>query len=216
MERLQRIFSSVGGGAGAAGPQGDTPQVDTSEQVYISSLALLKMLKHGARLAGATRLSRAARLSQRPKTQTPFALCPGRAGVPMEVMGLMLGEFVDDYTVKVVDVFAMPQARATAARSVWTRAVAVNSLRCAASRPLRLPPARPQRSAVSVALHAALSYAAVRLARCSVACPRLGLLFALRSRCGLVRAERHGRVCGGCGSGVPDQDAGHAEADGPP
>ena len=33
----------------------------------------------------------------------------GRAGVPMEVMGLMLGEFVDDYTVKVVDVFAMPQ-----------------------------------------------------------------------------------------------------------
>jgi len=28
----------------------------------------------------------------------------------MEVMGLMLGEFVDDYTVKVVDVFAMPQA----------------------------------------------------------------------------------------------------------
>jgi len=52
MERLQRIFSSVGGGAGAgAGPQGDTPQVDTSEQVYISSLALLKMLKHGARRA---------------------------------------------------------------------------------------------------------------------------------------------------------------------
>ena len=26
------------------------------------------------------------------------------AGVPMEVMGLMLGEFVDDYTVRVVDV----------------------------------------------------------------------------------------------------------------
>ncbi|KAL5383017.1 multicatalytic endopeptidase [Paraphaeosphaeria minitans] len=34
----------------------------------------------------------------------------GRAGVPMEVMGLMLGEFVDDYTVRVVDVFAMPQS----------------------------------------------------------------------------------------------------------
>lgn len=48
-------------------------------KVYISSLALLKMLKHG------------------------------RAGVPMEVMGLMLGEFVDDYTVRVIDVFAMPQ-----------------------------------------------------------------------------------------------------------
>jgi len=62
------------------GPTGDTPVVDTSEMVYISSLALLKMLKHG------------------------------RAGVPMEVMGLMLGEFVDDYTVRVVDVFAMPQS----------------------------------------------------------------------------------------------------------
>merc|ERR1712159_212612 len=61
-------------------PGTDTPQVDTGEQIYISSLALLKMLKHG------------------------------RAGVPMEVMGLMLGEYVDEYTVKVVDVFAMPQS----------------------------------------------------------------------------------------------------------
>eukprot|EP00121_Abeoforma_whisleri_P004021 Awhi_evm1s3630 len=58
----------------------DPPTVDTAEMVYISSLALLKMLKHG------------------------------RAGVPMEVMGLMLGEFVDEYTVRVVDVFAMPQS----------------------------------------------------------------------------------------------------------
>ncbi|KAL7074302.1 hypothetical protein ACQ4LE_006237 [Meloidogyne hapla] len=58
----------------------DSNQVDTSETVYISSLALLKMLKHG------------------------------RAGVPMEVMGLMLGEFVDDYTIDVIDVFAMPQS----------------------------------------------------------------------------------------------------------
>jgi 26S proteasome regulatory subunit N11 len=33
-----------------------------------------------------------------------------RAGVPMEVMGLMLGEFVDEYTISVVDVFAMPQS----------------------------------------------------------------------------------------------------------
>merc|ERR1712050_756675 len=61
-------------------PDQDSATVDTAEQVYISSLALLKMLKHG------------------------------RAGVPMEVMGLMLGEFVDDYTVRVVDVFAMPQS----------------------------------------------------------------------------------------------------------
>lgn len=81
MERLQRIFSGVSGGAGGAGgPHPDSPLVDSSEQVYISSLALLKMLKHG------------------------------RAGVPMEVMGLMLGEFVDEYTVRVVDVFAMPQS----------------------------------------------------------------------------------------------------------
>lgn len=34
----------------------------------------------------------------------------GRAGVPLEVMGLMLGDFVDEYTVRVVDVFAMPQS----------------------------------------------------------------------------------------------------------
>ena len=43
----------------------------------------------------------------------PFIVCifvVGRAGVPMEVMGLMLGEFVDDYTVRVVDVLAMPQS----------------------------------------------------------------------------------------------------------
>lgn len=41
------------------GPANDTPMVDTAEQVYISSLSLLKMLKHG------------------------------RAGVPMEVMGFV-------------------------------------------------------------------------------------------------------------------------------
>lgn len=60
--------------------QDNTSLIDNSETVYISSLALLKMLRHG------------------------------RAGVPMEVMGLMLGEFVDDFTVKVMDVFAMPQS----------------------------------------------------------------------------------------------------------
>jgi hypothetical protein len=62
MERLQRIFSSVGGAGGAgAGPPGDTPQVDTSEQVYISSLALLKMLKHGAHTRCAPEAQRAER-----------------------------------------------------------------------------------------------------------------------------------------------------------
>ena len=61
-------------------PPIDQSVADTSETTHISSLALLKMLKHG------------------------------RAGVPMEVMGLMLGEFIDEYTVQVVDVFAMPQS----------------------------------------------------------------------------------------------------------
>lgn len=35
----------------------------------------------------------------------------GRAGVPMEVMGLMLGEFVDDYTVRLpplLSLFSLP------------------------------------------------------------------------------------------------------------
>ena len=51
---------------------------DTAEQVKISALALLKMLKH----------------------------C--RAGVPFEVMGVLMGEFIDEYTVEIVDTFAMP------------------------------------------------------------------------------------------------------------
>ncbi|CAB3396767.1 unnamed protein product [Caenorhabditis bovis] len=53
---------------------------DTSETVNISALALLKMLRHA------------------------------RSGVPLEVMGLMLGNFVDEYTINVLDVFAMPQS----------------------------------------------------------------------------------------------------------
>eukprot|EP01133_Synstelium_polycarpum_P020519 gene20519-24630_t len=32
------------------------------------------------------------------------------AGVPLEVMGLMLGELIDEYTIRVIDVFAMPQS----------------------------------------------------------------------------------------------------------
>ncbi|KAJ2752799.1 multicatalytic endopeptidase [Coemansia nantahalensis] len=68
------------GHAGHVGGIPETMIVDNAETLHISSLALLKMLKHG------------------------------RAGVPMEVMGLMLGKFVDDYTVRVVDVFAMPQS----------------------------------------------------------------------------------------------------------
>merc|ERR1719415_114427 len=75
---LQRLLGNIPGGAQA--PEPDAALPDTAEQVYISSLALLKMLKHG------------------------------RAGIPMEVMGLMLGEFIDDYTIRVIDVFAMPQS----------------------------------------------------------------------------------------------------------
>ncbi|ODQ82071.1 hypothetical protein BABINDRAFT_160269 [Babjeviella inositovora NRRL Y-12698] len=78
MERLQRLLGQTGGMGGP--PPTDAPAIDNAETVYISSLALLKMLKHG------------------------------RAGVPMEVMGLMLGEFVDEFTVHVTDVFAMPQS----------------------------------------------------------------------------------------------------------
>ena len=33
----------------------------------------------------------------------------GKAGIPFEVMGIMIGEFVDEYTINVSDVFAMPQ-----------------------------------------------------------------------------------------------------------
>ena len=68
-----------GGGLGGE-PGSDSPTPDCAQKVHASSLALLKMLKHG------------------------------RAGVPMEVMGLILGQFVGDYTIYCVDVFAMPQS----------------------------------------------------------------------------------------------------------
>mmetsp|Transcript_3037 Transcript_3037/g.8888 ORF Transcript_3037/g.8888 Transcript_3037/m.8888 type:complete len:311 (+) Transcript_3037:119-1051(+) len=79
MDRVSRLFGNLPGLANGTGAA-DAHVVDTAEKVQISSLALLKMLKHG------------------------------RAGVPMEVMGLMLGQFVDDYTINCVDVFAMPQS----------------------------------------------------------------------------------------------------------
>ena len=43
MNNLMRM----GMGQQSSGPPADSPQVDTAEQVQISSLALLKMLKHG-------------------------------------------------------------------------------------------------------------------------------------------------------------------------
>ncbi|KIK67978.1 hypothetical protein GYMLUDRAFT_36780 [Collybiopsis luxurians FD-317 M1] len=76
-------FGMMMQGARAMQQRGDGTVPDNGEVIHISSLALLKMLKHG------------------------------RAGVPMEVMGLMLGEFVDEYTIQVIDVFAMPQSGTT-------------------------------------------------------------------------------------------------------
>ena len=37
----------------------------------------------------------------------------GRAGVPFEVMGLILGEYLDEFTVCIYDVFAMPSKATT-------------------------------------------------------------------------------------------------------
>jgi 26S proteasome regulatory subunit N11 len=53
---MQSLMQQIGGGRGRGAPS-DAPLNDTAETIYVSSLALLKMLKHG------------------------------RAGVPMEVMG---------------------------------------------------------------------------------------------------------------------------------
>jgi len=79
MDRLLQQMRGMGGPGGSP-PNTDDDKADCAEKVHVSSLALLKMLKHG------------------------------RAGVPMEVMGLMLGQFHDEYTIHCVDVFAMPQS----------------------------------------------------------------------------------------------------------
>ena len=49
MDRISRMLQNAGpGGGNMTAPTSDAPQVDTAEQISISSLALLKMLKHGA------------------------------------------------------------------------------------------------------------------------------------------------------------------------
>lgn len=49
IQNLQRMFmNQLGGGQGPEMPE--MPLPDTSEQIYISSLALLKMLKHGIKI----------------------------------------------------------------------------------------------------------------------------------------------------------------------
>jgi len=80
---MQQMMMMQGMGRQPVQPGVDFEQNDTTEQIYISSLALLKMMKH----------------------------C--KAGVPFEVMGYMLGEIIDDYTITVVDVFSMPQSGTT-------------------------------------------------------------------------------------------------------
>lgn len=66
-------------GRGRSAPDADEPTPDDSETVLVSALSIIKMLPH----------------------------C--KSGIPLEVMGLMLGNFVDSYTVRVVDSFACPQ-----------------------------------------------------------------------------------------------------------
>ena len=73
-------FLNAAGGLSQRQSGIDQPMNDTAEQIYISPLSLLKMLRHG------------------------------KAGIPLEVMGLMLGTQIDEYTVKCIDVFSMPQS----------------------------------------------------------------------------------------------------------
>jgi 26S proteasome regulatory subunit N11 len=85
---MQGLFGNNFGGLGGLGGMGmqqqgggiDPPMNDTAEKIYISPISLLKMLRHG------------------------------KAGIPLEVMGLMLGDYIDEYTVKCKDVFSMPQS----------------------------------------------------------------------------------------------------------
>lgn len=46
-ERIQQLLRSMGRGGGGAPPMADQPLPDTAEKIQISSLSLLKMLKHG-------------------------------------------------------------------------------------------------------------------------------------------------------------------------
>ena len=45
-QRMQQMMQQMGGGGG---PAVDTPLPDTAEKIQISSLSLLKMLKHGTK-----------------------------------------------------------------------------------------------------------------------------------------------------------------------
>ncbi|CAK83986.1 unnamed protein product (macronuclear) [Paramecium tetraurelia] len=82
---IQNLIQQFGAGQ-AVNPEASIP--DTAEQVTISALALIKMLKHA------------------------------RAGIPFEVMGLLLGDIVDDYHIRVYDVFSMPQTASECFRGI--------------------------------------------------------------------------------------------------
>ncbi|XGW02396.1 hypothetical protein V3C99_014435 [Haemonchus contortus] len=77
---MDRLLRGLAMNMGTKEVTDDPSHPDSAETVFVSALALLKMMRHA------------------------------RSGVPLEVMGLMLGSFVDDYTINVVDVFAMPQS----------------------------------------------------------------------------------------------------------
>lgn len=76
---MDQLLSMMQQGGGMQRRNADANKMDTSEIIIFSPAALMKMLKHG------------------------------RVGTPFEVMGLMLGEFIDDYSIRCIDVFAMPQ-----------------------------------------------------------------------------------------------------------
>jgi 26S proteasome regulatory subunit N11 len=76
---ISQLMGMMGRGRGVANARAPQKTKDTSEAVHVSALALLKMLVHG------------------------------RAGIPLEVMGIMVGQFIDEYTCRVVDVFVVPQ-----------------------------------------------------------------------------------------------------------
>ena len=48
---LQRLQQMLSGMSGRGGAQPDAPAPDTAEKIQISSLSLLKMLKHGKKFA---------------------------------------------------------------------------------------------------------------------------------------------------------------------
>jgi len=76
---LSALMGAMGGRRGQQAARAPEKLKETAESVHGSALALLKMLVHG------------------------------RAGIPLEVMGIMIGQFIDEYTCRVVDVFVVPQ-----------------------------------------------------------------------------------------------------------